>query len=290
MCIEGCMSDDEDDDEGRGRGLALRGEGVLTTYAGMRRRAELAMRKGWHGEIMPSGMELGRAPTATEPGRYVWHDPAGGAIAMVYVAEGAFPRMLESLARRGESWAYGAIRDGYYAGVYPVTVGEYRRFVRAGVHDAGGRWSSPRWAVTDAHPVTNVSWHDAQAYCAWAGLRLLMEGEWEYAARGGDGRTYPWGEADPDATLADCNGPDSTGPAAVGLHGAGASPFGLQNQSGSVWEWTESLWNPGGETLRVLRGGGWLDSDPLNVRASDRTRFESARRFEGFGFRCARGV
>ena len=274
------------------RGLAVVG-GVsfdLATYSGLKGALARSLRAGWPGDPeMPECMELGRAPTPTEPGRYVWRDPSGGGMELVYVAAGGFPQLLVSMSGRGEEWRHGSIEEGFYAGVYPVTVGEYRRFVKAGVHDAGVEWSSPGWAVTDSHPVTHVSWHDAQAYSAWAGLRLLTEGEWEYAARGADGRTYSWGDALPDAKLCDWNREFVAGPAAIGLHGTGASPFGLQDQCGGAWEWTDSPWALGDETARVRRGGGWEHHDPSLVRASHRDWAGPAAR-GAFGFRCARGV
>jgi formylglycine-generating enzyme required for sulfatase activity len=90
-------------------------------------------------------------------------------------------------------------------------------------------------------PITGVSWDDALAYCAFVHKRLPSEAEWEHAARGGDGRLYPWGDEPPDETRSVC-GTDVT--ADVGTHPAGAGPFGHLDLAGNVWEWTADLYDP----------------------------------------------
>ena len=119
----------------------------------------------------------------------------------------------------------------------------------------GADWRHPGGPGTtidgkEAYPVVQVSARDAAAYCAWRGLRLPDEAEWEFAARGTDGRRYPWGDAPPEengrrranfGTVACCAADDSDGylgTAPVGRFPAGASPFGIQDMAGNVWEWT----------------------------------------------------
>ena len=150
----------------------------------------------------------------------------------------------------------------------------------------------------DDHPVLNVSWEDASAYCEWAGLRLPTEAEWEFAARGTDGREYPWGSAPPGPERCNyLNNEHGTGP--VASHPAGASPFGLLNMAGNAWEWcqdrfqvypTEPVTDPNGtndqglESDRVLRGGCWTDLARF-MRASDRRRARPSDRHGLAGFR-----
>jgi formylglycine-generating enzyme required for sulfatase activity len=179
----------------------------------------------------------------------------------------------------------------YFIGKYEVTNAQYRAFLaatsdptgptqHAGHHpDEGTGYShtpaggsgvdySP-YSVGDNNPVVGVSWYDCYAYCAWAGLSLPTEAQWECAARGSDARTYPWGNDAPDAGVvyrANYNPtgawpPDSNDgyqyAAPVGSFGAGApspradgtSPFGALDMSGNVWEWARFFWH----TARLLR-------------------------------------
>ena len=167
------------------------------------------------------------------------------------------------------------VLDEFWIDKTPVTNSEYKRFL-----DANLNYSVPRavWGVVGLtfghapyqwdkkgrmypegkadHPVVLVSWHDAQAYAAWAKAELPSEEQWEKAARGLDGRIYPWG----DEWIENCcntkeSGIGGTTP--VGYYSPkGDSPFGCVDMSGNVWEWTSSLWEPGTDR-RVLRGGSW---------------------------------
>jgi formylglycine-generating enzyme required for sulfatase activity len=160
----------------------------------------------------------------------------------------------------------------YQIARYPVTVAEYACFVRAGQQEPSD-WKNQLTKLD--HPVVNVSWHDAMAYAKWLAERsgqpwcLPTEAEWEKAARGSDGRIYPWGDQFDQAC---CNTSESgiktTTP--VGSYPGGASPYGVLDLAGNVWEWTSTLYKPypyneadGRESVnstdnRVLRGGSWL--------------------------------
>ncbi len=142
------------------------------------------------------------------------------------------------------------------------------------------------------HPANCVSWTDASRYCAWAKKSLPTEEEWEYAARGTDGRKYPWGNAEPGAQLCwNRHGAGDSGTCVVGAFPSGRSPFGIEDMGGNVWEWTASGWSADygkarGDLHRVNRGGGWSIRQPAYVRATVRSRDAASARSYDLGFRC----
>lgn len=149
------------------------------------------------------------------------------------------------------------------------------------------------------YPVIFVNWTMAKIYCEWRGARLPTEAEWEYAARGTDGRMYPWGQ-EIDATYANYMANDTS---AVGSYEKGKSPFGLYDMSGNVWEWvldwfqpdyysklSDNISNPQGPLIgseHVLRGGSWGDN-VWDLRASFRYGNPPDYQLGNFGFRCAK--
>lgn len=158
-------------------------------------------------------------------------------------------------------------------------------------------WRS-EWGVgEDSHPVVVVTWDDASAYCEWLGKRLPSEAEWEKAARGDDSRAFPWGE-EWDVEKANVKDRGLRGTAAVGSFGTGASPYGVEDMTGNVWEWTADWYQPYpdntaedasyGEKFRVTRGGGWFDLEPqattFNRNAADPAKTAT----DEIGFRCVR--
>jgi formylglycine-generating enzyme required for sulfatase activity len=168
----------------------------------------------------------------------------------------------------------------------------------------------------DSHPINCVDWRQASAYCAWAGKRLPTEPEWEYAARGSDGRLYPWGNHKPTPRLLNAcseddqraggrvsfsclwgfayaggDGHPTTAP--VGSFPQGRSPFGVHDLAGNVREWTSSPLCPYDakdcvSVARVQRGSGWGSDDPQSFRATFRTGSIESYRDHDLGFRCAR--
>ena len=195
--------------------------------------------------------------------------------------------------------------DTYYIDKYEVTNAFYKACVDAGVCQSPQNTSSftlydlygnPDY---DNYPVMFMSWNMAKTYCEWRGAQLPTEAQWEKAARGTDGRTYPWGE-EIDQTFAHYD--QSAGiPAAVGSYERGKSPYGVYDMAGNVWEWvgdwysqtfyanspTSNPSGPGSGQTRVLRGGTWYYGKE-RVRTFSRDSYNPIEVLDSFGFRCAK--
>ena len=226
-----------------------------------------------------------------------WTRPADG-MEMVYVPSGEF-QMGRNDGAGDEKPVHTVALDGFWLDRTEVTNSQYRQCVAAGVCSASENEDDPRHNGDD-QPVVYVDWNDAQRYCQWAGARLPTEAEWEYAARGPEGRVYPWGGTfDPNRanTRGQDDGYERTAP--VGSYPGGASWVGALDMSGNVWEWVADWYgdypsgkqvNPTGPAtgdLKVLRGGSWVDSS-LDVRGAFRYWNGLGRWFVSVGFRCAR--
>jgi formylglycine-generating enzyme required for sulfatase activity len=213
--------------------------------------------------LPPPGMEVPEGMVWVPPGPFIMggEDEEGGTrvvrleqgvfVARTPVTNAEFSRFVEATGyvttAEEEGWGYALDREKV----------EY-------VKTRGADWRHPEGPDSSIegrmdHPVVQVSWHDAAAYAEWAGVRLLTEQEWEKAARGIDGRIYPWGDAfDSDRCNTYGSGIGTTTP--VGRYSSnGDSPCGCADMAGNVWEWTASEWESG-SAPRVLRGGSWASN------------------------------
>ena len=243
-----------------------------------------------------------------------WRLPDLPLLGYVEIPEGPFP-MGEGTDR------HEVTLPTYYLALYPVTVAQYQAFMDETGHtpaDEDGWWSQD--TKFGNHPVEWVDWHDASAYCAWLtevlrGWRgtpeplatllrdrgwqvaIPSEAEWEKAARGAEGRAYPWGD-EPDPHRANYWGTSLVGSCPVGCFPNGASPYGVQELSGSMWEWTRSLRraypyraDDGREALdaegeRVIRGGSYRSALRF-IRSTFRTTSAPTAPRVGQGLRTA---
>ncbi|MEE2035706.1 ergothioneine biosynthesis protein EgtB [Nocardiopsis sp. CT-R113] len=256
----------------------------------------------------------------------------------VFVPEGGF-----TMGTDDDPWAYDnegpsheVVLGPYWIDTAPVTNAAYQRFIEDGGYQSRRWWTREGWEwrerasvrapafwspegdgwsrrrfgrqemVPSDEPVQHVNFHEAAAYAAWAGKRLPTEAEWEKAARfdpgTGRSRRYPWGDDEPDSRHANL-GQRKLGPSPAGRHPDGASPLGVQQLIGDVWEWTSTTFTgyPGFRTFpyreysevffdqgyKVLRGGSWA-THPTAVRSTFRNWDHAIRRQIFSGFRCAR--
>jgi len=199
--------------------------------------------------------------------------------------------------------------DGFYIDKFEVTNGRFAKFVEA-------IQSEPPWGFADKdtplvqadRPVRWVSWMDATGYCLWAGKRLPTEAEWEKAARGPDGRIYPWGNDSPTPAHAVFGlkegGAETVSP--IGNRDKGKSPYGVHDLAGNLYEWVMDWYdeefytkfaknpaiNPRGPsegTAKAQRGGSYINN-PYRLRSSFRTKGDPTEQDPNVGFRCAQDV
>lgn len=225
---------------------------------------------------------------------------------MIYIPTGDFIMGTdERLPDEGP--AHKVALPAYFIDKYEVTNGQFKAYIDATGHKSPAHFENRTYPPGKIdHPVTQVTWHDAHDYCAWAGKRLPSDAEWEMAARGGDARLYPWGN---DFAPNHANNPQywatlgrdgDTSP--VGAFRDGVSPYGLYDISGNVWEWTDSWYRayPGnqhvnenyGETYKTLKGGSWWDCSfykcGISAPTFNRAFFLRTTKNSSFGFRCAK--
>jgi len=282
--------------------------------------AQMERRYGLGGCLMMAMaglLSLAAAPTETGKGGQA---PAAETVkgkdgaAMVLVPSGAF-KMGSNDGLPNERPEHQVTLDAYYIDQYEVTLSLYRKFLESGKHDSPPTWDDEAATTVGDRPAIGMKWSDAAAYCQWAGKRLPTEAEWEKAARGTDGRRYPWGHMQPFVDIANYNRgvwvSETITLVAVtsglegmsvrhGLKEGGKSPYGLAHMAGNASEWVADWYdreyyqqspekNPAGPAQgekRVLRGGSWADL-PQALRVT--ARFSAEPDFEDrtIGFRCA---
>ena len=227
---------------------------------------------------------------------------------MVLVPAGEFT-MGSDKGDEDEIPVHHVVLNAYYIDKFEVTNGRFAKFVEA-------IQSEPPWGFADKdkpvihadRPVRWVNWMDATGYCLWAGKRLPTEAEWEKAARGTDGRVYPWGNDPPTSVHAVYGlkegGAETTSD--IGDRDKGQSPYGAYDLAGNLYEWVMDWYgedyylnfagspamNPRGPvegTAKVQRGGSYVNS-PYRLRTSFRTKGDPAEQDPNVGFRCAQDV
>ena len=199
-----------------------------------------------------------------------------------------------------------AIEKDFSLGVTEVTFEHFDYYIWARPRGDGDTIKAPSAPNSGrgTRPVVNISWHEAMAYAAWLGARtkqncrLPSEAEWEFAARAGSDRAYPWGDevGENKASCRGCGGPRGKGEESAPVGSFAPNPSGLKDTSGNVWEWTCSMWrdefdgeeqkcaDPKDTTARVLRGGSWF-GDAASARSAARYSFNPDNRSDSFGFR-----
>lgn len=248
------------------------------TAAEFRSHLRRAFRESYTPRVVPTNLSTTGTPASTE--------------GMVYLEGGSFLMGRNDAPDEGPEFE--AHVEPFYIDAYPVTNEEYGKFLRATGHPEPKYWrnaemNGPR------QPVVGVTWDDANAYAAWAGKQLLTETQWEFAARGKANRKYPWGNLEPTQTLANY-GDYLNMPSFVTMHEDGATPEGVYDLAGNVYEWTQDLFAPydparrhaalkAGVPRRTVRGGSW-HSPPGELRCTFRKGLFPESQLSTVGFRC----
>jgi len=225
---------------------------------------------------------------------------------MVEISEGVFSMGFDGTqALEDERPLHRVWLDAFAMDLYEVSTGQYALFLSATNRSEPWQWHNVDLAQHGDRPVIGVDWADADAYCRWKGMRLPTEAQWEKAARGTDGRLYPWGNQAPTSTLANyalgARFSYSQVLMPVRSYDQGKSPYGLYQMAGNVWEWTQDWYaanyyetsperNPQGPEqgqFKVLRGGSWSDL-PKYLLTYGRFKLPPETRNSYTGFRCAK--
>jgi serine/threonine-protein kinase len=217
---------------------------------------------------------------------------------MVFVPRGHF-LMGSDKSDRHMRPPHKVFLDAFWIDQTEVTNAQYIQCVEEGVCGTPHEADYFKDTKYSNHPVIYVSWDEALTFCTWAGKRLPTEAEWEKAARGDDGRTYPWGNSKPNSGLLNY-WDNKKGSTEVGSYPAGESPYGAMDLAGNVWEWTSDWYspdfyktspvpNPEGPASgdrRIVRGGSWFSLTEIVVRTYYRKASNPEVQNYTTGFRC----
>ncbi|HKO30688.1 MAG TPA: SUMF1/EgtB/PvdO family nonheme iron enzyme [Nitrospiraceae bacterium] len=223
-------------------------------------------------------------------------------VPMALVPAGEF--MMGSNLADDEMPVHRVYLNAFYMDKYEVTVGQYAKYLEATDMEEPPDWAIMNQPQHQKRPVVNVDWEDAVMHCKWAGKRLPTEAEWEKAARGSDGRIYPWGNEAPTRLHANYGRKEWNNHLAlvpVGSFEEGKSPYGIYDMAGNAWEWVSDWYdydfyknsprrNPIGPATgdsKGVRGGSWLYVSEF-LRSAHRFTAQPTNRHFGYGFRCAR--
>ena len=292
-------ADDGREDLTNGEARTVRGSSYTHTAREIRAADRHCFVPGTRGPYL--GFRVARQTSAqSTPIGLEWVDIPAGEFPM-----GNDPRDFHDLALPNEYPAHSLALAEFSIAQTPVTNAEYALFTQATGHLAPAHWIGgdiPR--EKEQHPVTNISWDSAREFCQWARVRLPNEAEWEKAARGtgsADARVYPWGNRIPQIPCANY-GQDvktqSTTP--VDEFPDGASPYGVLDMAGNVWEWTSTVLadypyraddgreDPASREHRVLKGGSFYSPNQNYIRCASRSSSYPQRRRDHIGFRVAK--
>ena len=221
-------------------------------------------------------------------------------IDMINVPSGIFT--MGSNETEQEKPIHQVFQDSYRISKNDITVAQYRAYCESEAIDFN-QIQKPEWGWIDGHPMVNITWYEARDFCRWAGGDLPTEAQWEKAAKGTDGRRYPWGNEFDEERLWQSPMPPAPpvkGTLMVGFFFSGESPYGCLDMSGNVWQWCldwydvhgysrhPNLRNPKGSIIgdeKVLRGGSWYCTGTERVRSGYREHYWPSDIDDDLGFR-----
>ncbi|MHC9539634.1 MAG: formylglycine-generating enzyme family protein [Vulcanimicrobiota bacterium] len=280
-------------------------------YSASRQSTEPSVPPGQEPSATSEASTTPQQPVLQSPKDTLNVNPKDGA-AMIIIPAGEFLMgSPEGTGSDDEHPQHRVYLDAYYIYKYEVTNGQFARFVKETRYKAVGNWKEYAKSGRERHPVVNITWNDAAAYCKWAGGSLPTEAQWEKAARGSNGRDYPWGNTwdgnccnggkGPKVSgMADISGGRGTAP--VGSFPSGVSPYGVHDMAGNVWEWCSDWYDenyyrsspsknpegPGSGSSRILRGGSWGNDGAGCFRCAYRYWDAPDDWYDYLGFRVCR--